>query len=1072
MTGQPTTGEPTTGQPEADFAGDRLTGRRVPVSTYRIQFHGGFGFRDAARIVPYLSRLGIDACYCSPYLMAKPGTSHGYDVCDPSRLHPELGDDVDYRAFTDALAEAGMAQIIDFVPNHMGVDPVANRWWRDVLENGPASRYAHYFDIDWDPVKPELRGKVLLPLLDDQYGMVLERGELRLDWDAGRLVVRKGEMHFPIDPKQYPRVLGYRPDRLERRLGNDHAGVRELRDVTRRLGELPGCGEVDRRERRQRDGEMLLARLARLIDHDPEVAGHLRDNLDAFRGEPGKPESFDRLHELLEAQPYRLAYWKVAHDEINYRRFFHIHELGAVRMEDPEVFQATHGLILRLVRDGTVHGIRLDHLDGLHDPLGYLERLQEAVLIEQAAARSGADPRDEAWRARVRAWRAEEQHRDPGGGADRPLYLIAEKILSPGESLPRAWPLDGTSGYEFLNDVNRLFVDADHRADMHETYARFVIDQIPFEEEVYRCKRLITQVAMASELKMLARALNRISEGDRRTRDYTLDGLRETIREVVACFPVYRTYLDDRARPQATDRDAAAPDAADGEPPDGDEIRDDRSGDAGAARSADGDDGPSERPDIRPADREIILRAIGRAVWRNPAMSPDVFGFLRQVLLLEDVPSERAAAERLAFTQKFQQYTGPVEAKGVEDTAFYRHHVLLSLNEVGGNPDRFGSSPDEFHQANRRRRRQWPTAMLATATHDNKRGEDVRLRINVLSELPDAWRRNVSLWQRLHAVHRRDVDGSPAPDAADEYALYQTLVGAWPAEWTLPDQAEPTPSPVPDAFVGRIRDYMLKAAKEANRRTGWADPIEAYDRALGSFVESVLQGSTTNEFLNTFLPFQRRVARCGMTHSLSQVVLKWVSPGVPDFYQGDELWDENLVDPDNRRPVAYDLRRRYLESLRPILDDQHASERLASVRRLLDRWQDGRIKMLVTACGLRLRRDDPELFLRGEYLPLSVGGSAARHAIAAARTLDGRGCIAIAPRLVAAITTPERPIPLGDEAWGTTRVELPEACRAGRLRNLVTGEAFDPSSGDNPGTLRLGQVLRHLPVALLGFDVA
>ncbi len=988
--------------------------QRIPSSTYRIQFHGGFTFHDAAAIVPYLAQLGADACYCSPFLQAKPGTQHGYDICDHDDFHAELGSETDYLGFTSALDEVQMGQIIDFVPNHMGVDPVHNRWWRDVLENGPSSPFAHFFDIDWDPVKRELRGKVLLPLLEDQYGIVLERGDLQLEWHEGRLIVRRGELHFPVDPKQYLHVLQYRLDALAKQLGGEDSSLGTYRELVQAFHELPGCSETDRCEERQERKEELLSRLQTLIQACPEISSHIEHNLAVFNGEPGNRESFDLLHEFLEAQPYRLAHWKAAHDEINYRRFFHIHELGGLRMEDADVFTATHRLVLRLVREGRVTGIRLDHLDGLFDPLGYLERLQEAVLIEWVDDQLRRDvTHDPEVDSAVAQWRVDQQQRTPGGIADRPLYLIAEKILSPNESLPKAWPLHGTSGYEFLNDLNRLFVDSENRNPMREIYERFTAQQTSYEEEAYRCKKLITQVAMASELKMLARALNRISERDRRTRDYTLDSLRETIREVVACFPVYRTYLDGFG--------------------------------------------------IRQADREIVHRAVGRAVWRNPAMSPTVFAFLRQVLLLEGDLAADEYDRRLEFVMKFQQYTGPVEAKGVEDTAFYRYHLLLSLNEVGGTPDRFGASPDEFHAANRRRRQEWPAAMLATATHDNKRGEDVRARINVLSEIPSDWQRHVFHWQRLHAVHRTDVAGIPAPAAADEYALYQTLVGAWPAELSVTDAA--STQPIPDEFVQRIRQFMLKAIKEASRHTGWTDPIDAYDEAVTSFVDRVLQGPTTAEFLQDFLPFLQQVAQWGMVNSLAQVVLKIISPGVPDFYQGGELWDLSLVDPDNRRPVDYEQRRQMLESLEPLLADRSAEP--GAVGELLTHWPDGRIKLFVTACGLRLRRQDPECFLNGDYVPLVVEGPLQPHVVAAARQVEDRSVIAVVPRLVTQLTTAQRPLPIGAATWNDARLTLAPECSANRFRNVLSGEILDSRTTDHGTSLRMADVLATLPVALL-----
>lgn len=1001
----------------------------VPSSTYRVQFHAGFGFRDAAGLVPYLQRLGVGACYYSPFLQARPGSQHGYDICDHAVLHRDLGDEADYQVLVDALAEADLGQIIDFVPNHMGVDPVANRWWRDVLENGPASRYADYFDIDWEPIKVELRGKVLLPVLADQYGVVLERGELQLAWRDDRLVVAHGTQHFPIDPKQYLRVLQPRLSQLEARFSRDTANRLLFGALLQAFQDIPDCGEVERREQRyQLVGAAL--ELLQVLMKQGAVAAHVQQNIEAFNGTPGEPASFDALHELLEAQPYRLAFWKTAHDEINYRRFFHIQELGGLRMEDPRVFADTHHKVLQLVRRGQVTGIRLDHIDGLYDPLAYLQRLQQAVLLQRAAETFGDAVLDAPTTVdAILRWRCQQPAGEHAAAIQRPLYVVAEKILSAGESLPEHWPLHGTSGYDFLNDLNRLFVRPDHAAELNEIYQRFTATTQPFEEVVERSKLMITRSALASELKMLARELNRISEKDRRMRDFTLDSLREAIREAVVAFPVYRTYID---------------------------------GAGGWSAQAESGGGPR----VGDEDRQLIERAVRRAIRRNPDMSPAVFALLRQVLLLEG-PLARDEFERhLRFTMKLQQYTGPVEAKGVEDTAFYRHNVLLSLNEVGGSPLRFGGRVEDFHQANRQRHKAWPETMLATATHDTKRGEDVRARINVLSEIPQRWQRHVQRWSKLHQRHRSQLDGEAAPAAADEYALYQTLLGAWPAD------ADPA-GEVPQAFCQRISDFLVKAAKEASLHTGWMHPAEDYDKAVADFVQGVLRGETTAEFLSDFLPLQQELARAGMLNSLAQVVLKIVSPGVPDFYQGTELWDLSLVDPDNRRPVDFDRRRQLLDDLEPLLQGASSladSQRQRWLSELLERWPDGRIKLLVTAAGLRLRRRDPQLFLGGDYLPLPAAGEAAEHLIAVARLATGRAAIAIAPRWVTSLGKSAQPWPLGRTTWGETTLPWPADRPGAVLCNLLTGQRITPQQVDGQQRIVIAEALQRLPVALLASE--
>ncbi|MCI0459539.1 MAG: malto-oligosyltrehalose synthase, partial [Gemmataceae bacterium] len=656
--------------------------QRLPVSTYRLQLHPAFTFRDAQAVVPYLAKLGVTDCYCSPYFRARPGSTHGYDICDYGMLNPELGSESDYQAFAQELAAHHLGQVLDFVPNHMAVEPVHNAWWRDVLENGPSSPFARFFDIDWDPVKPELKGKVLLPTLGDHYGLVLERGELQLAIEGGALVLQYGDHNRPIDPKQVPRVFRLHLEALQAEMPADDPDLQEFLSILTALDYLPAYTETasDRATERQREKIVARERLARLVERSPRIRRHIDESLRVYNGQPGRPESFDRLHELLEALPYRLAYWKTAFHEINYRRFFDINKLAGLRMENAAVFAATHGLVLRLIREGQVTGLRLDHLDGLFDPVGYVERLQEAVLEEWAAESLAPADRTKEWRATLRCWRAAERRQHPGGVVERPLYVLVEKILSGNETLPESWPVHGTTGYDFLNDLNRLFLDAHHARAMRQVYERVTGREAPFADVVYRSKELITETALASELNVLAHALNRLSEGNRRARDYTLDSLREALRELITCFPVYRTYV-----------------------------------------SASG---------VPSADRQVIDLALARARQRNPAMEPSVFDFLREVLLPQAPhPSPAPAGEeeyrcRLEFAMKFQQYTGPVQAKGVEDTAFYRYNLLLSLNEVGGDPQRFGGLPAQFHEANGRRLAHWPHTMLATATHDTKRGED------------------------------------------------------------------------------------------------------------------------------------------------------------------------------------------------------------------------------------------------------------------------------------------------------------------------------------------------------------
>lgn len=965
-------------------------GFRVPVSTYRLQFHCDLRFDDARALVPYLAKLGITDCYTSPFLQARPGSPHGYDICNHNQLNTELGSEEEYVAFTDALAAHEMGQIVDFVPNHMGIDAAINPWWRDVLENGQCSPFAGSFDIDWHPVKPELKDKILLPILGDQYGLVLERGELSVIFNCGTFTLRYFDHQLPLNPRQFSMLLDHDLESLRLALGDEHPDLVEYLSILTALRNLPAHTETDavRVAERHREKEVARERLARLAAGAPVIQRHIETAVGAFNGTPGHPSSFDRLHSLLEAQPYRLASWQTASHEINYRRFFDINQLAGLHMEDPQVFAATHGLILRLIREGGVSGIRLDHIDGLFDPGQYLERLQQSVREQLPAA-----PHDT----------AHGQH----------LYVVTEKILSAGELLPERWPTAGTSGYDFLNELNGLFVNRRNHQALQRVYRRFTGFRKAFADTVYEGKKLIMDTAMASELNVLAHALSHVSEQDRRTRDFTLNSLRDVLQEIIACFPIYRTYITD----------------------------------AGATK----------------ADRDAIETAIRRARRRNPTMEPSIFEFLRNTLLPD--PQSGDYALRLAFAMKFQQYTGPVQAKGLEDTACYRYNLLASLNEVGGDPGRFGCPSADFHAANQQRRQRYPFTMLASSTHDTKRGEDVRARLNVLSELPEDWGHNLSTWAKINATNRPLVEGERAPDRNDEYLFYQTLLGVWPPG------ADANAIQHDKSLLNRLRDYMLKAVREAKVHTSWTPQNHAYEAAVARFVDRTLTGPTAERFLAAFQPFQNRVARLGMLNALSQLLLKVTSPGVPDFYQGTELWDLNLVDPDNRRPVDYAVRQQLLDALEPLLNDfapaMSAARRIEAVREMLARWEDGRIKLFLTATTLRLRRQRPALFQSGAYEALEAEGDLADHVVALARRHHYDAVIAVVPRLLVPLTTAVRPLPVGVGTWGMTRLRLPTELSNWSYYNVLTEEYLQPETWDGVTGLSLGAVLQTCPVALV-----
>ncbi|NNN07443.1 MAG: malto-oligosyltrehalose synthase [Elusimicrobia bacterium] len=919
--------------------GPLLERRRTPLTTYRLQLHRGFGFQEAAALADYLAGLGITDCYTSPVLKARPGSVHGYDITDHNALNPELGGEAGYAGFVAALRACNLGHLLDFAPNHMSADAAANAWWWDVLENGPSSRYAEFFDIDWNPEKAELKNKVLLPILGDQYGAVLERGELKLAFERGRLSLLAGDRCLPIDPQQAPQVLtrGLEALKSERK---DDPDVAEFLGILTALSGLPARSDIDpgKPDERRRKSEAARRRLEDLAARSPHVERHIREALTFFNGRAPDPRSFDTLHGLLESQAYRLSYWKTASDEINYRRFFDVNELAGLRMELDAVFDATHGLVLDLLASGKATGLRIDHPDGLYDPSRYFEKLQSAFLCAWLRRRLHPDAEltvEE--RGELDAWHAEELRKDFKSPAARPLYVIAEKILSPGESLDAHWCVDGTSGYDFLDDVNRAFVDPRGASILRGAYERFTGKRGSPETVGYASKKTIMATSMASELNVLSALLNRISEGDRRTRDFTRQNLGRALGEIVACFPVYRTYVTE-ARTTAY-------------------------------------------------DREGIDQAVERARRRNPAMEPTIFEFIRSLMMPKrgEAADDEAGRQRLRFAMKLQQYTAPVRAKGIEDTAFYRYHVLISNNEVGAEQARFAQTIGQFHDANARRAEEWPRTMLATATHDTKRGEDARARIDILSEIAEEWEAAVLRWSRANRPAKTAVGGEDAPDANDEYLFYQVLIGAW--DFDREDAHE--------SLRDRLQAYLLKAGREAKLKTSWLSANADYEKATAAFIAGAL---ANRSFLDQFIPFARRVAALGALSSLSRTVLKIASPGVADFYQGTELWDLSLVDPDNRRPVDYAARREKLASLEPLLTGRDGGE--AELKELLEHWEDGRVKLFVTAKALRYRRDRADLFMKGSYEPLEVRGGCAGRFIAFRRLFGAEEAVVVVSRLL------------------------------------------------------------------------
>lgn len=1015
-----------------------------PEVTYRLQFHPEhMRFRDAAAMVPYLHALGISHIYASPLLKAAANSPHGYDVVDYGKLNPALGSEDDYAAMIDAIHGHGMGLLQDIVPNHMGIIAAENAWWNDVLENGPGSPYARCFDIDWHPVTPVLENKVLLPFLGGQYGEILESGQLRIEYREGAFFVRYGPRCLPIDPRTYPSILGHEQIHLQESLGADSDAFREYASILTALEYLPAATEdnPDRIAERQREKEVVKSRLRRLSAEVPAVADFIEHRLRELNGDPSDARSFDRLDDLLKAQVYRLAHWKAASEEVNYRRFFDINELAAVCTEAPSVFDMIHQLVFSLLVRGDIDGLRIDHIDGLYDPLEYLWRLQWGyvkALGRAAYERCCPGPSaveasgNAAGEASPPSWEELEPlvlqtlRRELGAlppPALLPVYVVVEKILGPDEPLPEEWPVAGTTGYDFLNLVNRLFVDRAGLANMARIYQRFTNERTDFREVCYQSRLLILRVAMSSELQLLAHRINRISERHRRSRDFTLNSLRIALREILACFPVYRTYIHEG---RFSDR-----------------------------------------------DRQVVLRAVAQAKRRNPARDPAVFDFIRDVLLLQQPPEldDAGRAERELFVGRFQQVTSPLVAKGIEDTAFYQYVPLVSLNEVGGDPDKGASTIGDFHHDNLDRLATRHGSLVTGTTHDTKRSEDVRARINVLSEVPQRWRSAVNRWSRLNRRHRREVDGLPAPSRNDEYLLYQTLVGVWPPELLAPGSVD-------GAFVERLQNYMSKATHEAKRRTSWISPNADYDAAVQDFVAAILADHPKNRFLDHLRAFVDSLLDWGLYGALSQTLLKLTSPGVPDIYQGQEVWEFLLVDPDNRRPVDFARRRELLAEIQSqVSGDQDAF--LAFARHVATHPRDPRLKLLVTWQTLQFRRRHANLFHHGQYYPLSVEGTAAEHVCAfawrAAPLSNGPEQIAmvIVPRLMARLASlaPAAPVggeangpqrPFGEAFWADTWLSFADLAPQ-RLKNLFTGQNCEIR---NQG-VRIADALAEFPVAVL-----
>jgi (1->4)-alpha-D-glucan 1-alpha-D-glucosylmutase len=929
---------------------------KIPCATYRLQFRPDFGFAAAAEIVPYLHELGISHVYASPIFRARAGSLHGYDCVDPNLLNPELGPPADWENFLAQVRAHGMGLLLDIVPNHMAYH-AENQMLADVLENGPASRFIDFFDICWDHPSPNLQGRVMAPFLGQRYKTCLMNGDIRLALDADGFAATYGDLTFPLALETYRLVLDRPTPGREAELGNDHPDHKRLLNFLDGLERLELQTDPELRSRQAVGVKLTLWQLSRA---DTAAGRHISECVDRFNPGPGAAEPFRLLDRLLARQHFRLCFWKKANAEINYRRFFDINELISLRQEKKAVFDDTHTLLSDLTAKNIVTGARVDHIDGLADPEEYLYRLRRRLGDE--------------------------------------AYLLVEKILAPGECLPDRWPVQGTTGYDFAHWLNALFVHRHNEERFDRIYAGFSQVGGRYEQVVCDAKKQILETRLAGDLDNLTRRIEGVSGQGNPSGGGASTGLRQALCEMLAHFPVYRTYI----------------------------------GPAGAGE----------------ADRQCVRAALSKSIAHRPDLQTEL-QLLEDLLLTEPgsgVSAGRSAARRahLRAVRGFQQLSAALMAKGVEDTAFYRYHRLVSLNEVGGEPARFGCSLGDFHAFVAARAVRWPHAMNSTATHDSKRGEDMRARLNVLSEIPDEWESQLENWHALNRDRRIDTRRGAVPGRNTEYLLYQTLIGTWPGADGLTRR-----------YVDRINAYMLKAAREAGEHTSWLEPQEEYESALARFAGALLGGMPQNPFILSFAPFCEKIAAYGRYNSLSQCLLKIAVPGIPDFYQGAELLQLTLVDPDNRRPVSYGRLRELHRAI-----GSRAPDSRVPAHEWLRKKGDGRIKLFVIARALAFRRRRQDLFQNGRYVPLASSGPHRSRIIAFARVLEQQWCVAVVPRFLTGLVAPHRD-PLGTSLWKDTAVVLP----AGAPRsweNVFTGERIRCREG-----LAAGTALRDLPVALL-----
>ncbi len=938
---------------------------RLPSATYRIQLNQNFRFADTLKILDYLHDLGITDLYLSPILAARKGSTHGYDVIDPGRINPEIGSEEEFNQLQTELQNRGMGLLLDIVPNHMAAS-AENPWWMDVLENGSQSAFAGFFDIDWHPASRSLEGRILLPVLGRPFGEALDSGEIKLIFQDGRFFIQYYEQLFPVAPRSYHSVINLHAGRLKDFLSHESAAYHEFSGILAAAAEI---ARGDRRvgvtgpEQRMRF-ESTRDRIRSIVNTSPEIARLIQENVAEYNGREGDPRSLGLLQRLLGEQNYKLSFWQNLNDSINYRRFFTIADLVGVRVEDPIVFEASHGYILRLVARNPLAGLRIDHIDGLRDPVSYLNRLQERLSAEENRAGTQS-------------------------------YVLVEKILARGEEIPGDWPISGTTGYDYTNAVNGIFVQPDGAKQIEQIYSEFIGRHQDFADIIYQKKKLVMATLLGVEMRSLGRQLTELAAMDRYARELDRPQLINALIEVTACMGIYRTYV--------------------------------------------------RNVELPPAAMQYIEEAVSRARSRAPHLSAASFDFVREVLLLENPPQVLADQReaRLNFVMRWQQFTGPIVAKGFEDTALYVYHPLLSLNEVGGDPlPTQAPSLEEFYAFLENRRQRWPGTLNATTTHDTKRSEDVRARINVLSEIPGEWQQHLQRWAELNAKHKSQNGGPAAPDRNEEYFIYQTLLGVWPCNEN------------PDAtLLQRVQEHLIKATREAMVHTRWTRPNEGHEKALTEFAAKIL-APENSEFLNDFREFHKRIAYFGMINALSQTLLKIASPGAADFYQGSDLWDLRLVDPDNRGPIDFASREAALKSA--------ATTPLPELR---DQWHDGRIKLYLIRQALRFRRDHADLFHQGDFIPLQTAGCHAKNVIAFLRRTDSKSAVIAVPRWLTQVAAKESSAPQNLD-WCDTRIILQTEAPK-NWKNVLSNAQLNAQSRDGATNLLLNDVFRDFPIALL-----